>query len=48
MNNVLFASAVVKAGKCLCSDININIKNKKSGKIEEISIAEFFKRFKND
>jgi hypothetical protein len=48
MNNALFASAAAKAGKCLCSDININIKNKKSGKIEEISIAEFFKRFKND
>ena len=35
----------VKAGKCVYGDSKINIKNKKTGKIEEISIAEFFKRF---
>ena len=35
-----------QSGKCLFSDTMISIKNKKSGKIEEISIGEFFKRFK--
>ena len=35
-----------QSGKCLSSDTIISIKNKKSGKIEEISIGEFFKRFK--
>ena len=35
-----------QSGKCLCSDININIKNKKTGKIEEITIKDFFERFK--
>ena len=34
-----------QSGKCVYGDSKINIKNKKSGKIEEISIAEFFKRF---
>lgn len=45
MNNELFAFHAVKAGKCVYGDSKINIKNKKTGKIEEISIAEFFKRF---
>ena len=35
-----------QSGKCLSSDTMISIKNKQSGKIEEISIGEFFKRFK--
>lgn len=45
MNNELFAFHAAKAGKCVYGDSKINIKNKKTGKIEEISIAEFFKRF---
>ena len=35
-----------QSGKCSSSDTMISIKNKKLGKIEEISIGEFFKRFK--
>ena len=35
-----------QSGKCLSSDTMISIKNKKSGKIEEISIGEFLKSFK--
>ena len=35
-----------QSGKCVYGDSKINIKNKKTGKIEEISIAEFFKRFR--
>ena len=33
-----------QSGKCFCSDMLIKIRNKKTGKIEEISIKNFFER----
>ena len=35
-----------QSGKCVYGDSKINIKNKKTGKIEEITIKDFFERFK--
>lgn len=46
MNNVLFVYLAAKAGKCVYGDSKINIKNKKTGKVEEITIKDFFERFK--
>lgn len=31
-----------QSGKCVCSDTNIKIKNKKTGEIEKIQIGDFF------
>lgn len=36
-----------QSGKCLLTDVNIIIKNKKTGEEEVITIGEFFKREKN-
>lgn len=33
-----------QSGKCFCSDMLIKIRNKRTGKIEEISIKNFFER----
>lgn len=34
------------SGKCVCSDSKVKIRNKKTGKIEEISIKDFMKKLK--
>ena len=35
-----------QSGKCVCKDTKIKIKNKKTGEIEELTIEDFYKRFK--
>ena len=37
-----------QVGKCVCKDTKIKIKNKKTGKIEEIDIETFFEIIKNN
>ena len=36
-----------QSGKCVHSDTTITIRNKKTGKIEKISIEDFYNRFDN-
>ena len=35
-----------QSGKCVCKDTKIKIKNKKTSEIEELTIEDFYKRFK--
>jgi hypothetical protein len=36
-----------QAGKCFCGDTKVTIRNKKTGKIEEISVIDFYERIKS-
>lgn len=36
-----------QCGKCVCTDAQISVRNKKTKEIEQITIGEFFKHIKN-
>ena len=45
-NNKVVCCSGRQQGKCVFKNTIINIKNKKTGKIEQISIEDFYKKFK--
>ena len=38
----------INVGKCVCSFININVRNKKTGKVKKIPIGDFYKMIKDN
>ena len=45
-NNFSIILAARQSGKCIFHDSEITIRNKKTGKVESLTIGDFFKKFK--